>query len=48
MKPCCHETFKRALEEVLFVIKTNNVQSIPDLVGALVYAVKLLEEQNTK
>jgi hypothetical protein len=46
MKKCCRETFKKCLEEVIFSIKFNKPESINEILGALEYAVSLLDKQN--
>lgn len=42
MNECCKENFKRALEQVVFAIKTNKPESLQELLGALEYAISLL------
>jgi|HubBroStandDraft_6_1064221.scaffolds.fasta_scaffold43914_7 hypothetical protein len=42
MKKCCHEAFKRALEEVIFQIDFNK-PTIENLREALIYSVSMLE-----
>lgn len=43
MKKCCEETYKMALEQVLFTIKINEVDSVWEIIKSLEYS---LEELN--
>ncbi len=48
MKACCKIVFRKALEEVLFTIKTNKIEDIYALVGALEYGVDELKKAESK
>lgn len=45
MKKCCKETYKNAIQEVLFSIKySSKPEKVDDIIKALEYAIKVLEE----
>lgn len=46
MKDFCIETYKRAIEEVLFTIKMNLPHiTVNEIIGGLEYALKMLNEK---
>jgi hypothetical protein len=46
MKKCCKETFKKALEQLVFTIKCNKPDSVESVEEALKYAISMLNEEN--
>lgn len=45
MRPCCKETYKKTLEEVILLIENMRGKSISCLYGTLKHAVNMLEKE---
>ena len=46
MNKCCEYTYKKVLEELVFSIKINKPESVEGLLGALEYALSMLNERD--
>jgi len=44
MKKCCHETYISVLQEIIQLIEEKKIETIPQLVGILIFAIKELRK----
>lgn len=45
MKPCCKETYKKVLQEVVLTIRRHPGKSIASIIMSLEYAILMLEQE---
>jgi hypothetical protein len=48
MKKCCQKTYRLAIEQVIFVIKSNRIVDVEHLLKALEYGVSVLKKKEKK
>ena len=48
MNKCCEEIYKKTLLEVTLLVKSQNIESVQELLNVLNYAVSMLEDKENK